>query len=227
MHLSSFISILSFLAVSYAAPLNRRATSAICPSYTVINARGTGEAQGPSSGFRIMNSKVTSDLTVGKVYNVEYPASADQNIGPGVQDIIDYMNSTLSDFPRECFIIQGYSQGAAVVLNALPQLTGPSFAAVKGVVLVGNPNRRAGLACNVDNYGGTTTKNVHGLTDYVNKPVPANWVGKTLDICIYGDGVCDTTHGVGINAPHYKYPTDTPTQELGEAYIYKQLWGST
>lgn len=132
-----------------------------------------------------MNFKVTSDLTGAKVYNVVYPASADQNIAPGVQDILDEINSTLTDSPRECFIIQGYSQGAAVVLNALPKLTDVRFTAVKGVVLVGNPNRRAGLACNVDNYGGTTTKNVHGLTDYVNKPVPKDWIGKTLDICIY------------------------------------------
>lgn len=40
-----------------------------------------------------------------------------------------------------------------------------------------------------------------------------------------GDGVCDTAHGVGINAPHYQYPYDSPTQELGAEYVLKQLMG--
>jgi hypothetical protein len=40
---------------------------------------------------------------------------------------------------------------------------------------------------------------------------------------VQGDGVCDTTHGIGINAQHLQYPNDTPTQNLGTNYITKQL----
>ena len=38
-----------------------------------------------------------------------------------------------------------------------------------------------------------------------------------------GDGVCDTTHGYGINAQHLQYPRDTPTQNLGTKFIVQQL----
>ena len=80
--------------------------------------------------------------------------------------------------------LEGYSQGAAATTNALPKLTGASFDAVKGVFLIGNPEHRAGLACNVDTNGGTTTKNVNGLS-YTLGRIPENWVSKTLDVCNY------------------------------------------
>jgi hypothetical protein len=44
---------------------------------------------------------------------------------------------------------------------------------------------------------------------------------------LQGDGVCDTTHGQGINAQHLQYPNDAPTQNLGTQYITKQLGGSS
>lgn len=33
----------------------------------IINTRGTGEAQGPSAGFRTMNSRITSQVSGGKI----------------------------------------------------------------------------------------------------------------------------------------------------------------
>jgi hypothetical protein len=66
----------------------------------------------------------------------------------------------------------------------MPKLTGASFDAVKGVFLIGNPEHKSGLACNVDATGGTTTKNVNGLEAFKGG-IPANWVSKTLDVCIY------------------------------------------
>jgi len=37
------------------------------------------------------------------------------------------------------------------------------------------------------------------------------------------DGVCDTTHGVGINPPHLVYGNDAGTQDQGTAFALKQL----
>ena len=51
--------------------------------------------------------------------------------------------------------------------------------------MIGNPLHKAGLACNVDNKGGTTTKNVNGIQLLVGQPVPDNWISKTIDICIF------------------------------------------
>ncbi|KAH6655960.1 A cutinase-like protein from cryptococcus Sp [Truncatella angustata] len=228
MHHASSLTFLPLLALSVsAAPVDAslevRASSSACPSYTIINTRGTGELQGQSAGFTSINSQVTSQLSGGKIYNTVYAADYSQNSAAGTQDIINKITSTLQSSPNECFILQGYSQGAAATVNALPSLTGTSFNAVKGVFLIGDPERKAGLACNVDNNGGTTTKNVSGLSAALGKSIPDDWISKTLDVCIYGDGVCDTTHGVGINMQHLSYPTDSGTQKLGISFAVKQL----
>ncbi|KAI8941624.1 hypothetical protein NX059_002837 [Plenodomus lindquistii] len=225
MHTSSLLPFLPLLASTFAAPIDdvKRAVSTSCPSYTIINTRGTGEAQGPSTGFRTMNSRVTGALSGGKIYNTVYAAGFSQNSAAGTTDIINKITSTLRSNPNECFILEGYSQGAQATVNALPRLTGANADAVKGVFLIGNPAHKSGLECNVDNKGGSTTKNVNGISGRYGTGVPSNWVAKTLDVCIYGDGVCDTTHGSGINGPHLRYGGDSDTQNLGTTFLQKQL----
>lgn len=173
-----------------------------------------------------MNSNVQRQLSGGKIYNTVYPASFSQNSASGTTDIVNRVASGLRSNPNECFILEGYSQGAAATTDALPRLTGASFDAVKGVFLIGNPDHKAGLACNVDNNGGTTTRNVNGLSARTSAGIPSNWISKTLDVCIRGDGVCDTTNGIGINGPHLQYPRDSPTQNLGTNFILGKLRGS-
>ncbi|KAK9426034.1 putative A cutinase-like protein from cryptococcus Sp [Seiridium unicorne] len=231
MHRNTPLNILPLMALSVcAAPfdavLEVRASSSTCASYTIINTRGTGEAQGPSAGFTTINSQVTSQVSGGTIYNTVYAADASQNSEAGTQDIINKVTSTLQSSPGECFILQGYSQGAAATVNALSGLTGTSFDAVKGVFLIGDPEHKSGLACNVDTSGGTTTKDVNGLSVALGNSIPDAWIEKTLDVCAYGDGVCDTTHGFGINAEHLSYPTDSNTQKLGTDFAVKQLGGS-
>ncbi|KAM0541308.1 hypothetical protein ACHAPJ_013302 [Fusarium lateritium] len=225
---SQLISLLAAASFASAAPQQseKRASAASCSSYTIINTRGTGEAQGASAGFRTMNSRITSQVSGGKVYNTVYAAGFDQNSAQGTRDIVREVNSVLASNPNECFILEGYSQGAAATVNALSQLTGSAFNAVKGVFLIGDPLHKSGLACNVDNNGGSTTKNVNGISAFGSTGIPQNWISKTLDVCIYGDGVCDTTHGSGINGPHLQYPNDAATQNLGTTFVVKQLGGT-
>ncbi|KAF7196280.1 putative cutinase 1 [Pseudocercospora fuligena] len=223
----ALIKIATWLALALsvsAAAVEKRAT---CSSYTLINTRGTGEAQGPSAGFRTMNANIQSQVSGGKVYNTVYPAGANQQSQQGTQDIINKIKTTLATSPNECFILEGYSQGAAATVNALSQLTGANFNAVKGVFLIGDPEHKSGLTCNVDNNGGTTTRNVNGLSSFGSAGIPSNWISKTLDVCIYGDGVCDTTHGYGINAQHLQYPNDAPTQNLGTKFVVGKLRGTS
>lgn len=132
-----------------------------------------------------MNTNIQSQLPGGKIYNTVYPAGLDQNSAAGTTDIVNKVTSTLRTNPNECFILEGYSQGAAATVNALPKLTGNAFTAVKGVFLIGDPDHKAGLACNVDNKGGTSTKNVNGLSASSSAGVPQNWISKTLDVCIF------------------------------------------
>lgn len=98
--------------------------------------------------------------------------------------IINHIQQTLASSPGECFILQGYSQGAAATVNALSSLTSSQSAAVKGVFLIGDPEHKSGLACNVDNNGGTTTEDVNGLS-VAQGSIPSAWITKTLDVCIY------------------------------------------
>ncbi|KAK3096405.1 hypothetical protein LTR53_019242 [Teratosphaeriaceae sp. CCFEE 6253] len=108
----------------------------------------------------------------------------------------------------------------------MSRITGNAFTAVRGVFLIGDPEHRSGLACNVDQNGGTTTKNVNGLSAALGG-IPSNWVSKTLDVCNYGDGVCDTTHGYGINAQHLAYPNSASVQNLGTQYVEGRLRGTS
>lgn len=183
MYYSTLLSLLTLTA--YAAPVEDIQKRAACPSYTIINTRGTGEVQGPSAGFRTMNSNVQAQLPGGKIVNTVYPADISQNSAAGTAFIINQISTTLKSSPNECFILEGYSQGAAATVNALPKLTGASFNAVKGVFLIGDPLHESGLACNVDNNGGTTTRNVNGLSIDSGNGIPSNWISKTLDVCIF------------------------------------------
>ncbi|KAI5370240.1 Putative cutinase/acetylxylan esterase, alpha/Beta hydrolase [Septoria linicola] len=218
--LNELVAVLALCFGVIAAPLEERAT---CSSYTIINTRGTGEPQGPSSGFRTMNTQITSQVSGSTIYNTVYAAGVSQNSAAGTRDIVNKITSTLRTSPNECFVLEGYSQGAAATTNAMTQLTGNAFTAVRAVVLLGNPNHKRGLACNVDSQGGTTTKNVNGLSAFGSAGVPSNWVSKTLDICAYGDGVCDTTHGYGINAAHLSYPSSSSAQRLGSTFAVEKL----
>jgi hypothetical protein len=114
-----------------------------------------------------------------------YAADFSQNSAAGTRDIVNKIESTLRASPNECFILEGYSQGAQATVNAMPQLTGASFDAVKGVFLIGDPAHKRGLACNVDNNGGATTRDVDGLSARAGPGIPSNWIAKTLDVCIF------------------------------------------
>ena len=186
MHFSHLIPVLAATAIAAPIEDNAKRTGG-CSSYTIIDTRGTGELQGPSAGFRSMNSKIQSQVAGGKIYNTVYMADASQVSTMATTDIVRQVNNGIQSNPNQCFVLEGYSQGAAATTNALSQLTGASFDAVKAVFLIGNPLRKRGLACNVDNKKGDTTKNVSGLMAMIPgaKSIPEEWQSKTLDVCIF------------------------------------------
>ncbi|OAR00492.1 hypothetical protein LLEC1_00817 [Akanthomyces lecanii] len=218
-----------------------------CASYTLINTRGTAEPQGESLGFTAINANVTAERPGGKIYNVVYPADLDQVSTAATEDascyplprqrgqsanqflqnlqIINQIHSTLATNADECFILEGYSQGATATIDAMFNITDAAFAAVKGVFLIGDPVHKAGLACNVDISGGDSTFDVNGV--YVaaglKTGIPDAWVPKTLDVCNYGDGICDIKHGDGITEQHLAYIMDEGAHKLGIDFILKQL----
>ncbi|KAJ9479596.1 Cutinase [Pseudozyma hubeiensis] len=222
--LSTLVSSAVLLALAPAArcaPLMERDAS--CPSYVIIEARGTGEPQGPSIGFRAMNAKILSTVPNGTDYPVVYPASPLNQVDIGVRDIIRKINESLSEDPRTCFVLQGYSQGASVVTQTMPQLQGAAFDAVKAAILIGDPTHVPGQECNVDGNGGDSTKDARGALFFLYKGTPSNWVSKTKDICLPGDGVCQLFPGVGTTPPHFLYGFDPSVQDLGSRFAISAL----
>lgn len=131
-----------------------------------------------------MNRNILSQVPGGVVYNTVYPADYSQDSSQGTADIINHIKTTLQSNPNECFILEGYSQGAAATVNALVQLTGTANTAVKGVFLIGDPLHKAGLSCNVDSNGGITTRNVNGIEEYYGaNSIPSGFVARSLDVC--------------------------------------------
>jgi len=131
-----------------------------------------------------MNKNIMSRLPGGTVYNTVYPAGENQDSSAGTTDIINHIKITLQSNPNECFILEGYSQGATATVNALVQLTSAEATAVKGVFLIGDPLHKAGLACNVDSNGGTTTRNDNGISQYAgSNSIPSGFVSRSLDVC--------------------------------------------
>jgi hypothetical protein len=185
--LSSILS-LSLLSLTLASPIDLLSRQLItCKNYTIINTRGTSEPQGPSVGFLTMNSNVLAAKPGGRVYNTIYPADFTQQSQAGTADILRELTAELAADPARCFILEGYSQGAAATVRALERLpeTDARFKAVKGVFLIGNPDHKAGLSCNVDMEGGDSTKNVNGISSLTEGPIPTRWVSKSLDVCNY------------------------------------------
>nr|CFW93880.1 cutinase 2 [Blastobotrys adeninivorans] len=210
----------SLVAGVSAAPLERRDGG--CSKYTIIDTRGTGELQGPSAGFITMNRNILSQVPGGVEYDTIYPAGWSQISTQGTLDIVNKVQSTLRSDPDHCFVLEGYSQGAAATVSALPKLTGDSFDAVKAVFLIGNPMHKSGLECNVDTLGGKSTAYANGLEAYLGG-IPDEWVSKTMDVCNFGDGVCDTLTGIGITAQHLDYPLDANVQKMGADFVVKAL----
>merc|ERR1712137_1083551 len=96
----------------------------VCSTYTIIDTRGTAEAQGPSAGFLTMNSQIMAGLSGGTEYDTVYPASFDQDSAEATANIVSTVKSGVAADPNACFFLEGYSQGAAATTNALPSLTG-------------------------------------------------------------------------------------------------------
>jgi hypothetical protein len=176
------VALVATASTAWAVPIDKRASG--CSSYIIINTRGTGEFQGQSLGFRTMNSNIQSKRSGGSIYNTVYSAGVSQISTVGTNDIVNKVTTTLASAPDTCFVLEGYSQGAAATTNAMSKLTGTAFDAVKAVFLIGNPLHHAGKACNVDTNGGQTTANVNGMEAALGG-IPNDWISKTLDVCNY------------------------------------------
>ncbi|BFZ54686.1 hypothetical protein PYCC9005_001723 [Savitreella phatthalungensis] len=161
-----------FANVSDVESLERR--QAACPSYQIFTARGTGEAQVPSSiaGSGAFSSAVLRASPGGQNEGIVYSASA--SFLTSVAEGVAAFNRQLSAFTARCpstpIVLFGYSQGAWVIQRALGSTS--SNANIVAVVFWGNPAHQAGQSQN--QCGGTGFGTV-------SAPLPARYVPITYD----------------------------------------------
>lgn len=193
----------------------------------LVNARATSETQGISAGFSAMDNAVIDGVSGGQIYNVVYPADIDQDSSAATADIINQVRTAIAGTSSTgalvlppCMVIQGYSQGAAAVVDALQNLTDTAaMNVIKGVVLLGNPRHKPNLTCNIDPQGQDSTFGAVGAANLLGfASVPDEYISRTADICIEGDGICDTAHALGVNQAHQSYPFDNATQSTGASF---------
>lgn len=171
-----------------------------------------------------MNGLTLSLLSGGNQYYTVYPAELDQISVEATEDILSKVAEAVQIDPARCIVLQGYSQGAAATVNALALLNGTSADAVKAVYLIGNPLHRPGLSCNVDDKGGNGTLDAIGLQLKLfpnSNVVPDSFLARTLDVCIPGDGICDSDNGIGYGSlgQHLLYGQDMNAQMMGYFFI--------
>jgi cutinase len=152
-----------------------------CSDVELVVARGTGEpgTLGIIVGDPVL-SAVRQRLPLRNVsgYPVNYPASAaSDSARRGVLDLVQHVTAEAAQCPNQKFVLVGYSQGASVVgqslglpprTGGLPPATIPANLSgrVAAVLMFGNPYKAQ------------------------NRPNPAPYNTKTLDICHGADPVC-------------------------------------
>ncbi|QIX01959.1 hypothetical protein AMS68_007476 [Peltaster fructicola] len=227
--------LLKALATSIVLPLTL-AAEAECHDYVLISTRGTFEVQGPSLGFVQMINTTFNTLSNGIEYDTVYPAVANlSGVVAGIEDITRYINNSVLACPQQKYGLLGYSQGASVTDISLHNFIDPSsaaYAAIKAVVVIGNPGHVYGSAANVDENGGDATRNFTG-SYYLGGggAIPDVYYNddKVLDICWQGDVVCALPPNgtFAIEPAHLLYPNSAKVQSMGAEFLISKLKGSS
>ena len=200
-------------APAYAAP---------CPDVEVVFARGTFEPPGVGATGQAFIDSLRAK-TVGKsvdVYAVNYPASLDfATAADGVIDASNRVIAMAANCPDTKVVLGGYSQGAAVAAyiteDAIPEgylpppgMIGPMPQAVAdhvaAVALFGKPS--SGFLQMIHNGAPPIT-------------VGADYVEKTLDLCIPEDPICSPSGG--DNGAHGAYPIRGLTDQAADFVVGK------
>ncbi|KAK0529594.1 hypothetical protein OC834_003617 [Tilletia horrida] len=209
------------LPPTFAARQSRR--QGPCHSYVLVSSRGTNEPQGPSMQFKGMIEQTLNTLPNG--IEVDNPYPADSSAGSARQGqgwLRNFVEQGLKTCPAQKYALLGWSQGAVVAAGS-----GVTSDAVQAIILVGDPFHTPNRSGNVDEHGGSSTTGATGLMGgsgggsamrkYADE-------GKVLDICFQGDFVCGST-APRDPAAHGRYGGSKEVQELGAAFLIKQLRG--
>jgi cutinase len=194
-----------------------------CPDAEVIFARGTTEAPGVGPTGEAFVEALRA-RTVGKslgVYAVDYPATIDfPTAVDGINDARAHILATAANCPKTKMVLGGFSQGAAVMgfvtANAVPEGVSPAD------VPAPMPPEIADHIVAVALFGKPSTRFMRAIND-PSVTIGTQYVGKTIDLCVDNDLVCDTS-GRSFSA-HNTY-IDAGMVDQGATYVANQLQAS-
>lgn len=174
---AGLVASLSLLGSASAASIEVRQS---CPQVHVFGARETTVSSGYGSAAGLVNA-ILSAFPGATAEAINYPACGGQSscggiaygdsVRAGTQAVTTAINSFHQRCPNTNIAVVGYSQGGQIfdnsfcggadsgagITNTASPLTASAHAAVKAVILYGNPRYRAGLPYNV---GSCTTQGV-------------------------------------------------------------------
>jgi len=164
-----------------------------CPDAEVIFARGTTEAPGVGPTGEAFVDALRARVApkwVG-VYAVDYPATIEFSTAvDGINDARSHILTTAANCPKTKMVLGGFSQGAAVMgfvtANAVPDGVSPTEVPAPMPPEVSNHIAAVAL------FGKPSTRFMRAINDPAVTIGP-QYVGKTIDLCVDNDLVCDTS----------------------------------
>jgi Cutinase len=187
-----------------------------CNPHEVIGARGSGESlDGPYGMAGTVGPIAEEAISVAgkrrtRAVSLRYPAlpvdvmlkeggirAFSESILIGKRLLMAEVRRTLRRCPRTRFGLIGYSQGAAVVSQALREMPRRYRAQVRAAVLVADPYSKGpsdyDLTLSPSTDEVTQTRLGHGALGPRSIPLPAS---RLADVCYAGDIVCDLNTGL-------------------------------
>jgi hypothetical protein len=194
-----------------------------CPDAEVVFARGTTEAPGVGpTGEAFVDALRTrvGAKSVG-VYAVDYPATIDfPTAVDGINDARAHVLATAANCPKTKVVLGGFSQGAAVMgfvtASVVPDGVSPTD------VPAPMPPEVANHVAAVALFGKPSTRFMRAINDPAVTIGP-QYVGKTIDLCVDNDLVCDTS-GRSFSA-HNTY-VDSGMVDQGATFVANLLQAS-
>jgi cutinase len=176
----------------------RHASAGPCPDVEVVSARGTDEPPGVGSIGQSFIDSLRPKLpgrSVG-VYGVNYPATDDfvRSESAGAGDGNAHVRSTVANCPNTKIVLDGYSQGAAVIDMITEQLPPEVASHVAAVAVFGNPKS-------------TFARKLGGGQLPAISPL---YRPKTIDLCVPDDRICSEGNS---EAAHHLYDQNGMTDQ--------------
>ncbi|KAE8204609.1 hypothetical protein CF327_g7701 [Tilletia walkeri] len=155
------------------------------------------------------------------------PGMAPGSVKEAASQLSDFVTERFIDCPKEKYALLGFKTGATATAMAAANLTSNiDNGRIKAVVLMSNPDRVPTLQGNVNENGKTLKVGPIGIPSSGSSSGMHKYAdtGRLLDICLTGDGDCDSRgpRRLDIKAAD-KYTYSNSIQSLGTRFLLSKL----